>query len=78
MNTSEWKWLKREYGRLSLLLAARDFSPGGTLTPLRQKFHADDVNQYLHVFIFLLVDYGKVLCPSAKELQQNSDDFSKE
>ena len=28
--------------------------------------------------MFLLVDYGKVLCSSANELQQNSDAFSKE
>ena len=30
-------------------LNGRKDSPGGTLTPQRrQKFHADDVNQYLH------------------------------
>ena len=27
-------------------------------------------------FMFLLVDYGKVLCSSANELQKNSDAFS--
>ena len=54
---------------------------------VRQKFHTDDVNQcfynksgshgfpnaILFNFIFLLVDFGKVLCSSANELQQNSD-----
>ena len=58
----------------------------------RQKFHTDDANQCLqnksgshgvpHVnlfdFIFLLVDYNKVLRSFAKELQQNSDAFFKE
>ena len=53
----------------------------------RQKFHTDDVNQCLHKksgshgvsnanlfnFTFLLVDFGKVLCSSANELQQNSN-----
>ena len=28
--------------------------------------------------MFLLVDYGKVFCSSANELQQKSDAFSKE
>ena len=28
--------------------------------------------------MFLLVDYGKFLCSTAKELQQNLDAFSKE
>ena len=49
--------------------------PGGMSATQRQKFHTDDVNQYLHNisgtygvpnvnlfdFMFLLVDYGKVL-----------------
>ena len=48
----------------------------------RQKFHTDDINQCLHNksssrgvlnanlfnFTSLLVDFGKVLCSSAKEL----------
>ena len=56
----------------------------------RQKFHTDDVNQHLHSkygshevpkinlldFMFPLVDYGKVLCFTVNELQQNSDAFS--
>ena len=29
-------------------------------------------------FMFLLVDYAKVLCSTANELQKNSDAFSKE
>ena len=58
----------------------------------QQKFHTDDVNQCLHNksgshgvsnanlfnFTFLLVDFGKVLCSSANELQQNSNASSKE
>ena len=54
--------------------------------------HTDDVNQCLQNksgshgvldvnlfdFVFLLVDYGKVLCSTANELQQNTDAFSKE
>ena len=65
----------------------RDVSRGGTSATQRQKFHTDDVNQCLHNksgshgvpnanlfnFTFLLVDFGEVLCPSANELQQNSD-----
>ena len=53
----------------------------------RQQFHDDDINQCLHNksgghgvananlfnFTFLLVDFGKVLCSSANELQQNSN-----
>ena len=70
---------------------ARDVSPGGTPAPQRQKFHTDDVNQCLHnkpgslgvpkenllVHMFLLVDYGKVLCSSANELHQNSNSSAK-
>ena len=57
----------------------RDVSRGGTSAIQRQKFHTDDVNQCLHNksgshgipnanlfnFMFLLVDFGKVLCSSA-------------
>ena len=67
-------------------------SRGGTSATLRQKFHTDDVNQCLenksgshgvpHAnlfnFTFLLVDFGKVLCSSANELQQNSNASSRE
>ena len=57
-----------------------------------QKFHTDDVNQCLHNksgshgvpnsnllnFTFLLVDFGKVLCSSARDLQQDSSASSTE
>ena len=70
----------------------RDVSRGGTSATQRQKFHTDDVNQCLlnksgshgvpnanlSNVTFLLVDFGKVLCPSANELQQNSNAFSRE
>ena len=53
----------------------------------RQKFHTDKTNQCLHnksgshgvpninlsIFTCLMVDFGKVLCSSADELQQNSN-----
>ena len=65
----------------------RDVSQGGTSVSPWQKFYTDDVNQCLHNksgshgvpnanlfnFTFLLVDFGKVLCSSANELQQNSN-----
>ena len=58
----------------------------------RQKFHTNDVNQRLNNissshglpnpnlfnFKFLLVDFAKVLCSSANELQQNSNASSRE
>jgi len=72
--------------RFSSRLAAWDVSPGETSAPLRQKFRIDDheVNQCSHNesdshgvananlfdFVLLLVDFGKVLCSSANELQQ--------
>ena len=70
----------------------RDVTRGGTSATQRQKFHTDDVNQCLHNksgshgvpnanlfnFTFLLVDFGKVLCSSANELQQNSNASSRE
>ena len=69
-----------------------DVTRGGTSATQRQKFHTDDVNQCLHNkfgipgilnenlfnFTFLLVDFGKVLCSSANELQQNSNASSRE
>ena len=65
-----------EYSRFSLLLVARDVSAKGTCATQRQKFHTDDVNQYVYTktgghgvpnvhffdFMFLLDDYGKGLC----------------
>ena len=70
----------------------RDVSRGGTSASQWQKFYTDDVNQCLHNksgshgvpnanlfnFTFLLVDFGKVLCSSANELQQNSNASSRE
>ena len=72
--------------------AAGDVSHGGTSATQRQKFHTDDANQSLHhesgshgvpntnlsSFTSLLVDFGKVLCSSANELQQNSNASSRE
>ena len=69
-----------------------DVSQGGMSATQRQKFYTDDVNQCLHKkssshgvpnanlfnFMFLLVDFGKVLCSSAKELQQNPNASSRE
>ena len=67
------------------LFAAGDVSRGGMFATQRQKFHTDDVNQCLNInisgshevphpnlfnFTFLLVDFTKVLCSSANELQQ--------
>ena len=60
---------------------------GGTSATQRQKFHTDDVNQCLHNksgshgvpnanlfnFTFLLVNFNKVLCSSANDLQKNSN-----
>ena len=54
-----------------------------------QKFHTDDANQCLHNksdikntdlsnFTCPLVDFGKVFCSSANELQQNSNASSRE
>ena len=78
--------------RFSSLLAAGDVSRGGTSAIQRQKFHTDDANQCLlnksgsrgvpnvNLFScrFLLIDFGKVLCSSANELQQNSNACSRE
>ena len=58
----------------------------------RQKFHTDNVYRCLHNksssrgvananlfnFMFLLVDFRKVLCSPAGELQQNSNASSRE
>ena len=78
--------------RFSSLYAAEDVSRGGTSATQRQKFHTDDANQCLHNkssshgvpntnlsnFTCLPVDFGKVLCSSAEELQQNSNASSRE
>ena len=74
--------------RFSSLFAAGDVSRGGiTSLTQGQKIHNDDANRCLHNkssshgvpntnlsnFTCLLVDFGKVLCSSANELQQNSN-----
>ena len=78
--------------RFSSLFAAGAVSRGATSTTQRQKFHTDDANQCLHNksgshrvpninlsnFTCLLVDFGKVLCPSANELQKNSNASARE
>ena len=65
---------------------------GGTSATQRQKFHTDNVNRCSQnksgshgvsnvngfEFTFLLVDFGKVLCSSANDLQQNSNASSRE
>ena len=70
----------------------RDVLRGGMSATQRQKFHTEDVNQYLHNksgshavananlfnFTFLLVNFGKVLCSFANELQKNSNASSGE
>ena len=80
------------YVCFSSLFAAGDVSREGTSANQRQKFHTDDVNHRLinksgshgvpnanlFNFTFLLVDFGKVLCSSANELQQNSNACSRE
>jgi len=76
--------------RFSSLFPAWDVSRGGTSATQRQKFH--DAIQCLHNtsgghgvpntnvsnFTSVLVDFGKVLCSSANELQQNSNASSRE
>ena len=76
--------------RLSLLLVAQGILPGAMFAPLRQKLHSDDINQCLQLcirnlvamgfqmFMFLLIDCGKVLCSSANKLQLNSNVSAKE
>jgi len=77
---------------LSLLVTADNILPRGMSAPQRQEFHIDDVNQCLHNkcgsqgvpnidlfdFMFLLVDYGKVLSSSMNELKHNSNASSRQ
>ena len=84
--------LAYENSRFSSLFSARDVSRGGTSATQRQKFHGDDVNQYLHNtsgshgvphpnlsnFTFPLIDFTRVFFSSANELQQNSNASSRE
>ena len=65
------------------LVALRTADVSSRSSPLRDVCEEDDVNQFLHNksgshgvlnanlfnFTFLLVDFGKVLCLSANELQ---------
>ena len=81
-----------ENSHFSSLLAAWNVSGGETSATQRQKFHTVDVNQCLHNksgshgvpnadlfnFTFLLVDFGKVFCSSANELQKNLNASSAE
>ena len=81
-----------ENSHFFLVLAAFGILQGGTSETQQQKFHTDDENQCLHNksgspwvpnsnlfnFTFLLVDFSKVLCSSANELQQNSNASSRE
>ena len=76
-----------ENSSFSLLFSTEDVSWGGTSVTQQQKFHTDDVNQCLLIkscshmvpnanlfnFTFLLVNFGKVLCSSVNEFQQNSN-----
>ena len=82
-----WPPLACENIRFSSLFATGYVSRGGTPATQRQKFHTDDANQCLHNksdshgvpninlsnFACLLVNFCKVLCLSANELQQNSN-----
>ena len=76
-----------------LALCLRDVSYGGTSVTQRQKFYNDDANQCLHnksgshgvpninlsnIFTCLCVDFGKVLCSPANELQQISNALFRE
>ena len=75
--------------RFSTLFATRDVLRGWTSATQLQKLYTDDPIQCLHnkssshgvlntnssSFTYPLVDFGKVLCSSANELQQNSNAF---
>ena len=66
---------------------------GREICTLATEFHTGDIDQCLHKsgrhgpgvpnvnlfdFVFLLVDYSKVLCYSPNKLRQKSNAFSKE
>ena len=75
--------------RFSSLFAVGDISRVGTSATQPQKFHTDDANKCLLnksgsrgvpnvnlcKFRFVLIDFGKVLCSSANELQQKLKRF---
>ena len=76
----------------SPLFAAGDVLRGGTSATQRQKFHTDDAKQCfynksgshgvpninLSNVTCLVVDFGKVVCLSANEIQRNSNTSSRE
>ena len=78
--------------RFSSLFAAGDVLRGGTSATQRQILHTDDAYQCLHNkssshgfpnanlfnFTFILVDFGKMVCSSGNELQQNLNASSRE
>ena len=83
-----WPYILSLRKRPFLLALHRwNVSHGGMSATQRQIFHTDDANQCLlnkcgsrgvpnanlFNFRFLLIDFGKVLCSSANELQQNSN-----
>ena len=81
-----------ENKRFSSLFATGNILHRGTSVSQWQNFHIDDVNEGFHNksgshgvpnanlfnFTFLLVDFGKVLCSSTNELQQNSNASSRD
>ena len=86
------EFLSLSHSRSSARNVPSDEERGGTSATQWQKFHTDDANQCLHNksgshgvpntnlsnFMCLLFDFGKVLCLSANELQQNSNASSRE
>ena len=94
LKSSVWFALGSEVAceRQTFSLAHRRWGTFREEEPQRQKFHTDDVNHCLHNksgshgvpnanlfnFMFLLVDFGKTLCSSANELQQNSNAIPRE
>ena len=93
LNPSEYSLpCRRKNIRFFSLFATGDVSRGGTSATLQQKFPTYVAIQCLHNkssshgvpnrnlsnFTCLLVGFGKVLCLSANELQQNSNASSRE
>ena len=84
--TRKWSSL-RKHPFLLALRGWRRFARRNASATQRQKFHTDDANQCLlnkfvshgvpsvnlFNFRFLLVDFGKMLCSTANEPQQNSN-----
>ena len=82
----------RKHPFLLALRRCGDVLRGGTSATQRQKFHTDDAKQCfcnksgshgvpninLSNVTCLVVDFGKVLCLSANELQRNSNASSRE